>query len=160
VGQNKNNIVLHLVPLLVECGYFKEVQFCFLIIGHTKNVCDWIFNSLKYKSHKINIWTFLKLLSVIDDSYQVTILEALPSDFLDVSKYEGTYYRDLAGLILQNHIFSVKEEDVILCPRGKKMPKIQMHIRDADFSESTDITHQSANRAVPKPALCLTFPCL
>jgi hypothetical protein len=40
-GQNKNNFVLHLVPHIVEMGYFKKVDFIFPVAGHTnKNCCD------------------------------------------------------------------------------------------------------------------------
>ena len=39
-GQNKNNTVIRLVPYLVEMGYFRRVEFMFLIVGHTKNNCD------------------------------------------------------------------------------------------------------------------------
>ena len=35
-GQNKNNTVLRMAAYLVECGYFKEVEVVFLIIGHIK----------------------------------------------------------------------------------------------------------------------------
>jgi hypothetical protein len=38
--ENKNNYVLRLAPYLVKKGYFKEVTFIFLVIGHTKNVTD------------------------------------------------------------------------------------------------------------------------
>ena len=40
VGQNKNNCVIHLSPLLVEEGFFAEVEICFLIVRHTKNTYD------------------------------------------------------------------------------------------------------------------------
>jgi hypothetical protein len=46
-GQNKNGMVLKLVVYLVEMGYFEEVEFLFLIIGHTKNPADRLFNLLK-----------------------------------------------------------------------------------------------------------------
>ena len=35
-GQNKNNIVLKLVPYLVELQFFNTVNFIFLVAGHTK----------------------------------------------------------------------------------------------------------------------------
>jgi hypothetical protein len=46
-GQNKNGMVLKLVVSLVEMGYFEEVEFMFLIVGHTKNPADRLFNLLK-----------------------------------------------------------------------------------------------------------------
>jgi hypothetical protein len=55
VGQNKNNTVLLLVPMLVEIGYFSEVEFVFLVVGHTKNACDKIFKDLKDKMSKFQV---------------------------------------------------------------------------------------------------------
>ena len=39
-GQNKNNMVLRLAGLLVECQYFERVNVIFWIAGHTKNAAD------------------------------------------------------------------------------------------------------------------------
>jgi hypothetical protein len=46
-GQNKKNCVLRLANLLVEAGYFRKVNFIFYVVGHTKNICDRWFNTLK-----------------------------------------------------------------------------------------------------------------
>ncbi len=46
-GQNKNSTVLRLSPYLVEMGYFKAVDFVFLVVEHTKNSADMLFNVLK-----------------------------------------------------------------------------------------------------------------
>ena len=46
-GQNKNNTVLRLIPYLVEMGYFKTVRFVFVVVGHTNNSADMLFNVLK-----------------------------------------------------------------------------------------------------------------
>ena len=43
-GQNKNDTILKLLTHLVEMKYFHKVQFVFLIVGHTGNVCDHLFN--------------------------------------------------------------------------------------------------------------------
>ena len=51
-GQNKNNTVLKLAMWLKEMGYFMQVNFVFLIVGHTKNACDCLFNSLKHQYHQ------------------------------------------------------------------------------------------------------------
>ena len=50
--QNKNNTVLKLAMWIKEMCYFKRVSFVFLIVGHTKNACDHLFNSLKDEYHK------------------------------------------------------------------------------------------------------------
>ena len=46
-GQNKNNFVLRLAPLLVKEVFFKQVNFLFYIAGHTKNCCDRWFSIMK-----------------------------------------------------------------------------------------------------------------
>ncbi len=56
-GQNKNNYVLRLAPYLVEMGYFEEVNFIFLVVGHTKNVADTLFNILKKCYRPQNIFS-------------------------------------------------------------------------------------------------------
>jgi hypothetical protein len=43
-GQNKNNTVLRLAAWIAQLGYFLEINFIFLVVGHTK---DRLFNSLK-----------------------------------------------------------------------------------------------------------------
>jgi hypothetical protein len=54
-GQNKKNFVLRLAPYLQEKGYFNDVNFIFLIVGHTKNVANHLFNTLKrlYRVHNM-----------------------------------------------------------------------------------------------------------
>ena len=54
-GQNKNNTILKLILYLTECAYFKQVNFVFLIVGHTKNAADRLFNALKMKYREHNI---------------------------------------------------------------------------------------------------------
>jgi hypothetical protein len=54
-GQNKNNYVLRLSPYLVKKGYFKEVHFIFLVVGHTQNVTNHLFNIFKRLSRMQNI---------------------------------------------------------------------------------------------------------
>ncbi len=48
-GQNKNNTVLKLALWLKEMGYFKQVNFIFLIVGHRRNACNHLFNLLKHE---------------------------------------------------------------------------------------------------------------
>jgi hypothetical protein len=46
-GQNKSNTVIKYLLRLSEMGYFCKVNFVFLIVGHTKNSADRLFNALK-----------------------------------------------------------------------------------------------------------------
>jgi hypothetical protein len=73
--QNKNNLVLWLVPYLVEIGYFKEVNFIFLVVGCTKNCCKQMFNFSKIQYRKSNIYRTEALIKVLGINKKVTVLE-------------------------------------------------------------------------------------
>ena len=98
--------VLRLVPYLVECGYFKKVNFIFLVVGHTKNAADRLFNALKDKYHSANIGTMDKLYRILDTSSKVTVYKTGEEDFHLYGDFLDGYYRNLEGLVKQNHIFS------------------------------------------------------
>ena len=87
-------------------NYFKEVNFIFLIVGHTKNAADCLFNSLNTKYHLQNFFTFQDLLEAINRSPMDTAHPESPEDFLDYDKLMNYLYRPLAGIVKKNHIFS------------------------------------------------------
>ena len=64
-GQNKNKMVLRYALILVELGYYKEVNIIFLVAGHTKNACDRLFNALKSKYRESDIFSADKLIEVL-----------------------------------------------------------------------------------------------
>jgi len=110
-GQNKNNTVLRLLVFLTEMGYFKQVNFVFLVVGHTKNAADRILNLLKLKYRKVNVHTMQELFTVLNTSGHVTIHSTKPDDFADWNTFLNLFYgkysqSDSGGLIKQNHIFS------------------------------------------------------
>ena len=110
-GQNKNNTVLKLGAMLAELGYFKEVAMLFLIVGHTKNACDHLFNSLKKLYRSTNSFTMNQLLPKLNASENVTVHEAAHEDFFDYSDFLGKWYCDMKGLIEVNHIFTFSQSD-------------------------------------------------
>ena len=79
---HRRNTHLKLLVFLVELKYFKKVQLMFLIIGHTKNACDHLFNALKNLYRQENIYTFPQLLIRLDKSDKVTVTESVEADFL------------------------------------------------------------------------------
>ena len=81
-GQNKNNTVLKLAAWIKQMGYFDAVNFVFLIVGHTKNAADHLFNSLKHKYRKQNIYTMQSLIDWLSVSDAVTIVPSVLEDFL------------------------------------------------------------------------------
>jgi hypothetical protein len=70
-GQNKNNYVLRLAPYLIKKGYFQEVHFIFLVVGHTKNVTNHLFNILKKLYRHQNIFTMGMMMKAM--SHELTI---------------------------------------------------------------------------------------
>jgi hypothetical protein len=104
-GQNKNHHVLWLVPYLIEMGYFKEVNFIFLVVGHTKNSADRRFNNLKMRFRKSNVTSFGKLYKVCNVSPFVTVWPVEDRDFRDYHTYLQLFYEKYTPL-LKFHIFS------------------------------------------------------
>ena len=109
-SQNKNSTVLKLMVWHGEMGYFKCVNFNFLIVGHTKNAADHLFNALKFQYRKENIFTMEDLLSILNVSPLVTVHEASADDFFDYDKLFSLYYVDFQSKIKQNHIFASANE--------------------------------------------------
>ena len=109
-GQNKNNTVLKLAAWIMAMGYFKVVNFIFLVVGHTKNSADRLFNSLKGEYRSQNIFTMEGLIESLNRSESVTVHPAGPEDFYDYDKLLNAVFRDLAGKIKKNHIFSCNDD--------------------------------------------------
>ena len=109
-GQNKNNTVLRYLLWLVELGYFRRVNFIFLIVGHTKNSADRLFNALKLDYRKQNVYTMKGLLTCLSRSQYCHIVETKEEDFFDWSGYFDLFYRKFKNkkltVIKKNHIFS------------------------------------------------------
>jgi hypothetical protein len=109
-GQNKNNTVLKLPAWLMAMGYFKEIHFIFLVVGHTKNAADRLFDLLKQDYRKQNLFTFDELVQTFDKSSSLTIHPTLAADFLNYSKLLDGLYRPLTGNMKTNHIFSCTDD--------------------------------------------------
>jgi hypothetical protein len=110
-GQNKNNTVLKLPAWLMATGYFKEIHFIFLVVGHTQNAADCLFNSLKQDYWKQNVFMFNKLVWTLDKSLSLTIHPTVAEDFFNYSKLLDSLYRPLTGNVKTNNIFSCTDDD-------------------------------------------------
>ena len=110
-GQNKNNTVLKLAMWLKQMHYFKRVNFVFLIVGHMKNACDRLFNSLKHEYRKRNIFTMDELIVALSVSDKITVDRTVTSNFLDYNAAFREFYNNLSGLVLNNHIFTCDSDD-------------------------------------------------
>lgn len=84
-GQNKNRFVLFFILYLAMSGRFKSVQLCFMIPGHTKNVCDGSFGHVKRKYRSENVLHPGEMMKVISNSAKNT--ECVPSVAIDWMKW-------------------------------------------------------------------------
>jgi hypothetical protein len=132
-GQNKNNTVLKLAIWLKEMGYFTQVNFVFLVVGHTKNACDRLFNSLKHTYRQRNIYTMDELLEALSVSRKITVIRTEPGDFSDYDALFKVAYNDLKGLLTKNHIFT--------CGIVNDGDELWMSIRESDLEDCAVTKH-------------------
>jgi hypothetical protein len=134
-GQNKNRMVLRLGGALVDLGYFKEVEFVFLIVGHTKNMCDRLFNLLKINYRKKNIYTVRQLIESCNEVPQVTAIQAEPGWFRNFDDYLDKYYRRLDKIKTKEwHIFNHSRYK--LEPPLSTLKVRTSNLEDADSNEA------------------------
>ena len=87
-------------------GYFNCVNFIFLVVRHTKNPADRLFNSLKHEYCKKNLYTMEELIESLTVSDCVTVILMVPEDFFNYDALLKGLCRDLTSKVKQNHIFS------------------------------------------------------
>ena len=110
-GQNKNRMVLRMAQYLIDSSIFRRVEVIFLIMGHTKNICDRRFKDLKFRFHHRNVYTMKQLTKVLSDGNEqyVNVVNVNKENFYnwdkclsdkvgykgaikDVSKYHCFFY--------------------------------------------------------------------
>ena len=117
-SQSKNNMVIRLVPWLVEKGFYEEMALLFYVCGHTKNVCDCMFNQLKAGFHNHDIYTYdhpsecNNLLSVSNQAEDVMVSDCSNTAFKQWGKYLDEGYTGIKdGQVLANHVFQTTRTD-------------------------------------------------
>ena len=68
---------------MLQKKIYNEIEIVFLVCGHTKNICDLMFELLKHKCHDQKIMTFPKLIDVLNFSPQVNCIETNRADFYE-----------------------------------------------------------------------------
>ena len=136
-GQNKNNFVLWLVPLLVELGFFSKVNFIFLVAGHTKNAADRLFNLLKYAYRKENVATMEQLIELCGRSPQVTVVPVEDGDFRDYKTYLSGYYNRYHDLLKQHQFSCTMQPDGSIY--SKEFPSLIAFTRLSDLEEHSGV---------------------
>ena len=140
-GQNKNNTVIKLVPYLVEMGYFKKVNFIFLVVGHTKNAADRLFNALKKEYRHKNIYVMSELIDTLSVSKNVSVYATKEEDFLDWDEYLSMFYASFIGKIKLNHIFSCGNQSL-----NENGTQLIVKIRKSDREMDEEVEHKAIQR--------------
>jgi hypothetical protein len=123
----QNKMVLRLAVFLVENGYYENVEFVFLIVGHTKNPCDRMFNMLKTEFRRSNVYTMTQLLAKLNANEKTSA--TLFKKHQDWDKYLNCLYSQfVSGTITEYHNFLV---DATL-DTGPTFMRILATRRDAD----------------------------
>ena len=102
-------MVIRLALYLVEMNFFESVIICFLVKGHTKNTCDRLFNKLKEKYRKRNVFTFDQMIALMNNEY-CTVLKSSVTDFKDYDEFLGDFHCCLK-VVLKHHIFECRRNE-------------------------------------------------
>lgn len=128
-GQNKNNFVLRMLcAWLVEMKVFKKVTVIFLVKGHTKNPCNYLFNALKRAYRRQNIETFAELLLVLNVSSNVTTTSATTDNFHDYNTMFTKIYLTFPP-VLKYHLFESSNIHQVSMQLGDDHPKDWTNLR-------------------------------
>ena len=109
-GQNKNRMVLRLLTFLAERRVASEIQFNFLVAGHTKNDCDRNFNLLKSIYRDSNCFVPSQMIQILNESSQVTAKMTDPSIFFAYSVAQDAVMKPVEG-INKHHLFKTKSTE-------------------------------------------------
>ena len=97
-------------------------------MGHTKNACDHLFNSLKHHHYcQKYTYTMDKLIEALRVSQKITVIRTEYGDFLDYDALFKVAYNDLKGLVNKNHIFT--------CDVVHNEDELWMSIRESDLED-------------------------
>ena len=116
-GQNKNKMVMRMFAWLVETGAYERINIAFLVSGHTKNVCDRLFNILKLTYRKINVYTFNQLTKVLNTAEDVVPVPVRADEFHDWDAFEDSIYKQItSGTVYRTHLFqfNAKQPGILL----------------------------------------------
>ena len=96
-GQNKNHMVIQMAAYISERKYFKRINPIFLVKGHTKNMCDRMFNTMKQRYHRRNIYTLEDTYKILNLDEKVTVHPTTFKNFYDWDSFFETLYKRPKG---------------------------------------------------------------
>ena len=109
-GQNKNRMVLRLLYFMIRMKVCRVARCLFLVRGHTKNECDRMFNAMKNKYRRINVYTPTDLFEALNTHQDVNAIPVQEGEFRDWATLQDEYMRKIDN-VKKNHIFEVNDLD-------------------------------------------------
>ncbi len=134
--------VLKLVPYLIDMGYFKKVNFIFLVLGHTKILLIATLIPSKKEYILRNIFITQELIDTKFFSENVTFHPEIESDFLDLNGYLNKFYSSMTGKIRKNLIFSCSTKNFT-----HEGTQLVAKLRQSDLECDEEIDHYAIMRA-------------
>lgn len=81
-------------------GVLQNINFIFLVVGHTKNAANSLFYSLKHKYCQQNIFMMEQLLERLNVSASITVVLTVHNDFSNYDKFFTGIYIDVSKKII------------------------------------------------------------
>ena len=104
-GQNKNKNMIRFSMWIVESSFSKKATLLLLIKGHTKNICNRMFNLAKNNYQKNNIFCTEDLYKILVSHYQLNLQQVLPQNFRYFESWLKEFYVETKET-QKFHIFS------------------------------------------------------
>ena len=93
---------------LVDNKIFPIVQIFFLFKGHTKNLCNGLFNFVKWTYHKVNTFTYDKVYNTVNKNPYISVHRMQPENFYDHQEWwDKMYQTPASGEFKQSHVFTI-----------------------------------------------------
>lgn len=85
--ENKNNLLMTYLHMLLEKKVFKKIKLGFLLVGHTHDQIDQMFSRFSRRLAKHKAYTFEELCSIISKSYTPEPIITLLTETFDFKRY-------------------------------------------------------------------------
>jgi hypothetical protein len=85
--ENKNNLLMAYLHMLLKNRVFKKIKIGFLLVGHTHDQIDQMFSRFSKRLSRHKAFTFNELRSIICDSYKPEPVVVLLTETFDFRRY-------------------------------------------------------------------------
>ena len=112
-GQNKNRFVLFYLASRIIAGFEDSITLCFLVAGHTKNVCDGAFGTIKNALKHIDAIKLKQMTALVENSaYSTSAISANQVKWQQWKKLAEFLIIPKTLRITQYHVFHFCRDDI------------------------------------------------